>query len=190
MLNYHSKETEKVIELFQQLQQHDITIAENLKDAAEKGTEDYDLIITGYVVPAVSGDKTLSYLGDIDKSIKEFETSLKGKKIPALIEKESLEKKVQIIQILNDQIRDFETEKVKIYEKLKNMEKATEAAQKAGEDAGKKADAAVKNAVEDKEEIKAKLQQTETGLQQSEIEKNKIQRKLEKLQEAWENYVG
>ncbi len=155
LLNYHSKETEKAIELFEQLQQHDITIAENLKDVAEKANENYDLIITGYVVPAVSDDRTLSCFEDIDKSIKEFETSLMGKKIPARIEKESQETKAQIIQILNDRIRGFEIEKIEIHEKLENMKKVTAAALNAQEETEKKADATVKD-VEKKADIAVK----------------------------------
>ena len=201
LLNYNSEATKKVSGIFQQ---YEITIAESLKDVAEKAKDDYDLIITGYVVPTVSGDMPLTYLKNIETSIKKIESAIKGKKPGAQIEKKSQEKQDQILQLLNDQIKGYEKEKGEMEVKLKNMEEEVAGARHLKEEAEKNAETALKEkqeAVEEKTKVIDKLnshlnrlsdqlEDAKTRVQQIQIEKEKNESKLKELQENWEKYVG
>jgi hypothetical protein len=120
LLNYHSETTEQAINLFEQFE---VITAESLEDAAEKGKDDFDLVITGYVVPAVSGDSSFSYLKDIDTAIKNLEAEIRKNKTDEIIEREFREKQEQILQRLNDAIEVSERQKAETEANIKNMEK-------------------------------------------------------------------
>ena len=73
-LNYDAETTDHVTKVFSE--RCDITTADSLSEVAEKAGGDFDVVITGYVVPAVSGDKAISYLRDIQKAFDEATAAL------------------------------------------------------------------------------------------------------------------
>lgn len=171
LLNYHSEETEQAINLFQQFH---VTTAESLKDVAEKGKNDFDIVITGYVVPAVSDESSFSYLKDIDTAIKKIESEIRKDKTEESIETEFMEKQEHILQRLNDAIEAREKEMREADSKI-----AAELAEKT---------AIINKLTSDISILNEQLEAAEENLQLMQIEHKKTQSKLEKLQESWENY--
>lgn len=175
LLEYNSKATEKASDIFQDCK---ITIAESLKDVVEKAEDNYDLIITGYIVPAVpavSGDNLISSLLDIDTSIKELESAIKGEK--EQIEKQSQEKHEQILTFLNEHIKGFEKEKADHEETLGKMETKITEALRIKEEAEKNTENALNEKKEAEEKIGLVLQEKNEAEEQAEAalkEKTKI----------------
>lgn len=171
LLNYHSEETEQAINLFQHFH---VTTAESLKDIAEKGKDDFDIVITGYVVPAVSDEFPFSYLEDIDTAIKKLESEIRTNKTEEVIETEFREKQEHILQRLNDAIEAREKEMQEADSKI-----AAELAEKT---------AIINKLTGDISILNEQLEAAQENVQRVQIEHKKTLTKLEKLQETWENY--
>ncbi|MBW2062392.1 MAG: hypothetical protein JRI95_12660 [Deltaproteobacteria bacterium] len=147
ILNYDSEATEKVRDIFPE--NCDVTTSDSLKDISEKADEDFDIIITGYVVPAVSGDRTWSYLQNIQKALDEAKSAMQGKRdANEALMRETQEKQDNILEMLNDHVRGVESEVAVLKTKMESMTEETEAARKSKEEAIEKAEAAFKEKAE------------------------------------------
>lgn len=196
ILNYDSGTTKRARDIFSQ--HCDVITADNLKDVAEKADEDFDIIISGYVIPAVSGDKPVSYLQNIQKALDEAKLAVqeKGRGNETLLE-ESQKKWDEILKLLNDHIRVMENERVDLKQKMQGLTEETNTARKQQEDAEKKAEAALKDREDAEQKAEAALiekTKTEEGL--AEIrEKNdeviaKLNDEVNTLTEELENSIS
>jgi len=210
ILNYDPEATKRVRDIFSQ--HCDVTTADSLKDVAEKADEDFDIIITGYVIPAVSGDKPVSYLQNIQKALDEAKLAVqeKGGGNEALLG-ESQKKWDEILKLLNDHIRGIENEMAELKQEMQGLMEETNTARKHKEEAEKKAEAALMEKTKTEEELAeirekdaeviAKLnsevntltEELENSIsvaEEARKEKASIEKKLAKLQENWEKYVA
>jgi len=210
ILNYDSKATKRVRDIFSQ--HCDVTTADSLKDVAEKADEDFDIIITGYVIPAVSGGKPVSYLQNIHKALDEAKLAVqeKGGGNEALLG-ESQKKWDEILKLLNDHIRGIENERAELKQKMQGLVEETNTARKHKEEAEKEAEAALSEKTKTEEELAeirekdaeviAKLTDEANTLteeledsisvaEEARKEKASMEKKLAKLQENWEKYVA
>ena len=142
ILNYDSEATKNARDIFSQ--HCDITAVDGLKDISEKADDDFDIIITGYVVPAVSGDRTISYLQNIRNALDEAKSAMQGKKDAneALL-RETQEKQDKILEMLNDHVRGLESEAAVLKTKMESLTEETDAARRSKEEAEEKAEAAL-----------------------------------------------
>ena len=157
ILNYDSEATKNARDIFSK--HFDITAVDGLKDLSEKVDEGFDIIITGYVVPAVSGDNTISYLQDIRNALDEAKSAMQEKRdANEAILRETLEKQDKILGMLNDHVRGVENETAVLKTKMESLTEETEAARKSKEEAEKKAEAALeeKAVAEEKKEAALK----------------------------------
>jgi len=147
ILNYDSEVTEKVKEIFSE--NCDVATSASLKDISEKADENFDIIITGYVVPAVSGDRTVSYLQNIQKALDEAKSAIQEKRdADETLMRETEEKQDNILEMLNDHVRRVENEIAELKTKMESMTEETDAARKSKEEAEKKSEAALKERAE------------------------------------------
>ncbi len=141
LLDYHAEAAEAVADM---LQSFDLTFENELPGIAEKGKTGYDLIITGYIVPAVSGDQPLNHLTDVDQALAELEHRIVDTQRLDNIEKHAREQYSQILRMLKAQKEGFEREKIDNELKLKQMAEQSAQAQAAGEQAVAQSKAALK----------------------------------------------
>jgi len=165
VLDYDSDTTAAIRDT---LSQHcDVSFVDSLKKAAAKAMAGkFDVIITGYLVPAVSGKKTVSCLNNIKKAISQAETSVKQKRAAgkkAL--RESQKNQARIIELLTGHIRQFEVERLELKQQVQSLEKKASIAKKKKTEAEKKA----KNA--QKEKIGAERKAEEADKKRGETEK-------------------
>lgn len=157
ILNYDSEATKNARDIFSQ--HFDITAVDGLKDISEKADEDFDIIITGYVVPAVSGDRTISYLQNIRNALDEAKSAMQGKRDAneALL-RETQEKQDKILEMINDHVRGVESEAAVLKTKMESLTEETDAARKSKEEAEEKAERALeeKSVAEEKKEAALK----------------------------------
>ncbi len=141
-LNYDSETTDHVIKVLSE--PCDITTADSLSEVAEKAGGDFDVVITGYVVPAVSGDKAISYLRDIQKAFDEATAALREKKdTTEAFLKEMQQEQTQLLELLNDHVRQGEKEKAELKQKMQTMAAEADTYRKETSEAEKKAEAAL-----------------------------------------------
>jgi len=108
------------------LSQHcDVTFVDSLNKAAAKAKAGkFDVIITGYLVPAVSDKKTVSCLNNIRKAISQAETAIDKKRAAgkkAL--SEAQEYQARIMEMLTDRVRQFEGEVLEAKQQVQSFEK-------------------------------------------------------------------
>jgi len=210
ILNYDSEATKCARDIFSQ--HCDVITADSLKDVAEKADEDFDIIISGYVIPAVSGDKPVSYLQNIQKALDEVKVTVQKKRDgnEALLG-ESQKKWDKIFKLLDDHIRGIENERAELKQKMQSLVEEADTARKRKEDAEQKAEAALIEKTKTEEglaeireknaEVIAKLNDEVNTLteelknsisvaEEAHKEKVNIEKKLAELQENWEKYVA
>jgi len=156
ILNYDSEATKRVRDIFSQ--HCDVTTADSLKDVAEKADEDFDIIISGYVIPAVSGDKPVSYLQNIQKALDEAKLAVqeKGGGNEALLG-ESQKRWNEILKLLNDHIRGIENERTELKQEMQGLTEETNTARKQQEEAENKVEAILKDREDAEKKAKATL---------------------------------
>jgi len=145
ILDYDSDTTAAVRDT---LAQHsDVTFVDNLKKVAAKAkTGKFDVIVTGYLVPSVSGKKTVSTLNNIKKAISQAEADVEKKRTAGVKKLREAEKnQARIIELLTGYDRESEVEKLEakkqiqgLEEKLAEAEKTVKEAQKIKEEAEKR----------------------------------------------------
>ena len=185
ILNYDSEATKCARDIFSQ--HCDVTTADSLKDVAEKADEDFDIIISGYVIPAVSGDKPVSYLQNIQKALDEAKLAVQGKRDAneALLG-ESQKKWDEILKVLDDHIRGVENEMAELKQEMQGLMEETKTARKSKEEADKKAEAALKDKEDAEEKAEAALKDKEEADKKAEatlMEKTKKEEELAEIRE-------
>jgi len=155
-LNYDAETTDHVTKVFSE--RCDITTADSLSEVAEKAGPDFDVVITGYVVPAVSGDKAISCLRDIQKAFDEATAAL-GEKRDAnkAFLKERQQEQTRILKFLNDHIRQAEKEKAELKQKMQTVVEEADTYRKETSEAEKKAEAALNVKADAQEKTEAAL---------------------------------
>ena len=196
ILNYDSEATKRIRGIFSQ--HCEVTTADSLKDIAKKADKDFDVIITGYVIPAVSGDKPVSYLQNIQKALDEAKLAVqeKGGGNEALLG-ESQKKWDEILKLLNDHIRGIENERAELKQKMQGLVEEADTARKRKEDAEKKAEAALKDREKEKKKAEAALiEKTKTEEELAEIREKhaeviaKLNDEIHSLTEELENSIS
>ena len=185
ILNYDSEATKNVRDMFSQ--HCDITAVDGLKDISEKADEDFDIIITGYVVPAVSGDRTISYLQNIQTALDEAKSAMQEKRDAneALL-RETQEKQDNILEMLNDHVRVVESEAALLKTKMESMMEEIDAARKSKEEAEEKAEAALKAQAEAEEKSAAAFKEkaeAEKKAEEALKEKARTEEEFDKIRE-------
>jgi len=196
ILNYDSEATKRIRGIFSQ--HCEVTTADSLKDIAKKADQDFDVIITGYVIPAVSGDKPVSYLQNIQKALDEVKVTVQKKRDgnEALLG-ESQKKWDKIFKLLDDHIRGIENERAELKQKMQSLMEKADTARKRKEDAEKKAEAALKDREKEKKKAKtALIEKTKTEEELSEIREKdaeviaKLNDEVHSLTEELENSIS
>lgn len=185
ILNYDSETTKRARDIFSQ--HCDVITADNLKDVAEKADEDFDIIISGYVIPAVSGEKPVSYLQNIQKALDEAKLAVqeKGGGNEALLG-ESQKRWDEILKLLNDHIRGIENERTELKQEMQSLMEETNTARKQQEEAEKKAEAILKDREETEEKAEAALKDKEDAEKKAEaalMEKTRTEEELAEIRE-------
>jgi len=167
ILNYDSEATKRVRDIFSQ--HCDVTTGDSLKDVAEKADEDFDIIISGYVIPSVSGGKPVSYLQNIQKALEEAKLAVQEKRggNEALLG-ESQKKWDEILKLLNDRILVIENERAELKQEIQSLVEETNTARKQQEEAEKKAEATLKDREEAEEKAEATLKDREEAEEKAE----------------------
>ncbi len=186
ILNYDSEATKNARDIFSQ--HFDITAVDGLEDISEKANEGFDIIITGYVVPAVSGDRTISYLQNIRNALDEAKSAMQEKRDAneALL-RETLEKQDKILGMLNDHVRGVEREAAVLKTKMESLTEETEAARKSKEEAEEKAEAALEEkavAEEEKEAVLKEKTAAEEKAEEALKEKARAEGEFDKIREG------
>ena len=178
------------------LTQHsDVTFVDSLKKAAAKAkTGKFDLIITGYLAPSVSGKKTVSTLNNIKKAISQTEADVEKKRTAReKILHEAQENQTKIIKLLTDHTRQSEVERLEakqqvqgleekakaVEEKLAETEKTAQEAQKLKEEAKKRAEEADKKRAEAEATTEAERQAREEAERVAQEEKEEAKKRAE-----------
>jgi len=119
ILDYDSDTTAAVRDIFSK--HYDAVTVASLETAAKKANaEKFDIIITGYVIPAVSGEKAISYLKNIKNAISKVEKVAKDKSAAAKkLLRKSQDKQDEILNMLNENIRGVENERAVLEEDSK-----------------------------------------------------------------------
>jgi len=185
ILNYDSEATKRVRDIFSQ--HCDVTTADSLKDVAEKADEDFDIIISGYVIPAVSGDKPVSYLQNIQKALDEAKLAVqeKGGGNEALLG-ESQKRWNEILKLLNDHIRGIENERTELKQEMQGLTEETNTARKQQEEAENKVEAILKDREDAEKKAEAALKDKEDAEKKAKatlMEKTKKEEELAEIRE-------
>ncbi len=183
LLNYHSEATEQAKKIFQEFR---VTTAESLEDVSEKINEGFDIILTGYVVPAASRDTSFSYLKDITTALSNLKSEIKETETVNFIENEYLKKQEQILQLLNERIKNHEKEKMENELMIQDMQRKTDAALEFQKNAQKK----IEQFTIIMKDSQMRAEDAEEKLQKLESENETLKKKLKKLQDNWENYIA
>ena len=156
LLNYDSETTAHVTNAFSG--RCDVTTADDLNGVIEKAGDDFDVVITGYAVPAVSGDKAISYLQDIQKAFDEAQSALREKTDAneALLKKRGQEQS-KILDFLNDQVRQAERERAELKQEMQTMVEKEETYLQEKIEAEEKAEDALKTQAEAEEKANVAL---------------------------------
>jgi len=111
VLNHDSKTTEFIKNIFSEA--CDVTLADNLAEVSEKADNGFHVIITGYLVPALSGEKPAAYLNNIKGAFDGAVSSLREKTDAHLsLLKAAKQEQSKILTFLQNHVRQAEKEKV------------------------------------------------------------------------------
>ena len=176
VLNHNSKTTEWVKKVFSK--PCDITLAGDPAEISQKAGDDFDLILTGYVAPEISGGKATSYLNNIQKAFDDAASDLRKKTAAnEAILKEKEKAQADILAFLQEHVRQAEKEKTLIKQEMQAVTDISEVYLKEKISAEEKAEAALKAQTDS--EAKAK-----TALNKKSEAENKAQKALTTQSEA------
>ena len=191
-LNYDSKTTEFIQNIFSGACA--VTPVNNLAEVSEKAGGDFDVILTGYVVPAFSEEKATSHLSDIQKAFDDASSTLREivNNDETLLEKREQEQ-ANILAFLQEHVRQAEKEKVLLKQEMQAVTEKDEVYLKEKIEAEEKAKASLKaqeeaeakaeNALNEKNEAEAgiaKLREEDAGrITQLAGEANRLTEELE-----------
>jgi CheY-like chemotaxis protein len=140
--------------------QWDVTAVGNVGEAADKAEEeDFDVILTGYLLPQVSGQEGVLELRSVANKVVEEKVALLGKVRGALesitsdlrsmrpeseeLLRQSQAKEEEVVGFFSDQSRRLQEEKVLTGQKILELEEAIGVAREEKEEAAKRAEAAL-----------------------------------------------
>ncbi len=186
ILDYDSDTTAAVRDIFSK--HYDAVTVASLETAAKKANaEKFDIIITGYVIPAVSGEKAISYLKNIKNAISKVEKVAKDKSAAAKkLLRKSQDKQDEILNMLNENIRGVENERAVLEKKIQSMMGVINTARNSKTEAEKKAEAALKGKQEAEKKAEAALKDKQKSEEKAEtvlMEKTKMEEEFGKLRE-------
>ena len=211
ILDYDSDTTAAVGDIFSK--HYDALTIASLEEASEKANDEkFDIIITGYVIPAVSGKKAISYLRNIKNAISKAEKAVQDKSAAAKkLLRKSQDKQDEYLDMLNEKIRAVEYERAALEQKLQSIMEEIDTARNSKTEAEEKVETVLTEKIKMEEEF-AKLREedvkvidrlnNEINTLKEEIknsaslaegaykEKAEMEEKLTKLQENWEKYVS
>jgi len=187
VLDYDSKTTAAIRDTFSQ--RCDVIFVDSLKKAAAKAKSDkFDVIITGYLVPAVSGKKTVSCLNNIKKAISQAETDVDKKRAAGKkVLSESQENLARIREMLTGRVRQFEIEGLELKKQVQSLEKKASAVEERKTKAEKKAKEAQKEKTEAErkaEEVDRKNVEAEDKAKAALMDKAEDKKKLDEAIET------
>ena len=156
VLNHDSKTTEFVKNVFSET--CDVTLADNPAELSQKAGEDFDVILTGYVAPEISGGKTISYLNNIQKAFDDAVSVLREKSVAdeALL-KEREKTQADILAFLQEHVRQAEQEKVLTQQEMQAVTEKSKVYLKEKIEAEEKAAAALKTQTDSEAKTEAAL---------------------------------
>jgi len=176
-LNYDSKTTEFIQNIFSGACA--VTPVNNLAEVSEKAGGDFDVILTGYVVPAFSEEKATSHLSDIQKAFDDASSTLREivNNDETLLEKREQEQ-ANILAFLQEHVRQAEKEKVLLKQEMQAVTEKDEVYLKEKIEAEEKAKASLKaqeeaeakaeNALNEKNEAEEKAENALTARSEAE----------------------
>jgi chromosome segregation ATPase len=153
LLNHDSKTTEFVKNVFSET--CDVTLAGNPAEVSQKADDGFDVILTGYVAPEISGEKTTSYLNNIQKVFDDAVSDLRKKTAAdETLLKEREKTQADILAFLQKHVRQAEQEKARTKQEMQAVTEKSEIYLKEKIEAEEKAEAALneKHAAENKSE--------------------------------------
>ena len=156
VLNHDSKTTEFIKNVFSEA--CDVTPADNLIEVSQKAGDNFDVILTGYVVPKVSGEKATSYLSDIQKTFDDAASDLREKTAAnEVLLKEREQGQANILAFLQEHVRQAEAEKALVKQEMQAVTEKAEVYLKEKIEAEEKAAAALKAQTDSEAKAEAAL---------------------------------
>ena len=164
ILDYDSDTTAAVGDIFSK--HYDTVTVASLEEASKKANDGkYDIIITGYVIPAVSGKKAISYLKNIKTAISKAKKAAQNKSAAAQkLLRQSRDKQDEILDMLNENISGVENKRAALEQKIQSMMEEIDTARNSKKETEQKAEAALK----DKQKAEEKLEAALEGKQKAE----------------------
>ena len=142
VLNYDSKTTEFLKSVFSE--SCAVTSAQNLAEVSEKAGDGFDVVLTGYAVPAFSGEKITSYLGDVQKAFDDTASDLReNTRADETLLKEREREQADILAFLKEHVGKAEQEKALVKQEMQAVVEKSENYLKEKLEAEKTAAAAV-----------------------------------------------
>ena len=143
VLNYDSETTEFIKSVFSG--SCVVTPADNLAEVSEKAGDGFDVILTGYAVSALSGEKITSYLSDVQKAFDETATALReNTHADETLLKEREREQAEILAFLKEHVRKTEKENALVSQEMRTVTEKSEVLLEEKLEAEKKAAAALK----------------------------------------------
>ncbi|OQY11221.1 MAG: hypothetical protein B6I30_07215 [Desulfobacteraceae bacterium 4572_187] len=156
VLNHDSKTTEWVKNVFSET--CDVTLAADPAEISKKAGDDFDVILTGYIAPGISGEKTTSYLNDIQKAFDDAASDLRKKTAAnEAILKEKEKAQADILAFLQEHVRQAEQEKALIKQEMQAVTEKSEVYLKEKIAAEEKAEEALKAQTNSEAKVEAAL---------------------------------
>ena len=155
-LNYDLETTEFIKNVFSGACA--VTPANNLAEISQKAGDNFDVILTGYVVPEVSKGKATSYLDDIQKAFDDAASTLR--KIvngDETLQKEREREQTNILAFLHEHVRRAEREKALVKQEMQALMEKDEVYLKEKIEAEEKAAAALKAQTDSEAKAEAAL---------------------------------
>ena len=164
ILDYDSDTTAAVGDIFSK--HYDTVTVASLEEASKKANDGkYDIIITGYVIPAVSGKKAISYLKNIKTAISKAKKAAQNKSAAAQkLLRQSRDKQDEILDMLNENISGVENKRAALEQKIQSMMEEIDTARNSKTETEKKTELALK----DKQKAEEKLEAALEGKQKAE----------------------
>jgi len=189
ILDYDSDTTAAVGDIFSK--HYDTVTVASLEEASKKANDGkYDIIITGYVIPAVSGKKAISYLKNIKTAISKAKKAAQNKSAAAQkLLRQSRDKQDEILDMLNENISGVENKRAALEQKIQSMMEEIDTARNSKTETEKKTELALEGKQKAEEKLEAALegkQKAEAALEGKQKAEEKLETALEGKQKAEE----
>lgn len=96
-----------------------VTPVNNIAEVSQKAGDNFDVILTGYIVPEVSGEKATSYLSDIQKAFDDASSTLREiANADETLLKEREREQANILTFLQEHVHRAEQEKASLKQEM------------------------------------------------------------------------